>query len=147
MQQNSSSAIEEAKGEAREAVLKLIKELLLAAVRKIFGIKEKERMPTAPMEPEDQPQKEETPQATMDKPKKEKPHKPKKKRNKMLAVENKFPVREASGVKRTIMDTHDGYFRVNYKAWVGGCVTETAVVEVKDDGTLIVHEHINYEKE
>ncbi len=104
-------------------------------------------MPTAPTEPEDEPQKEEAPQATMDKPQKDKPHKPKKKMDKMLAVENKFPVREASSVKRTIMDTRDGYFRVNYKAWGSGCVTETAVVQVKDDGEVIVHEHINYLEE
>ena len=45
---SNTSAIEGATTEAREAVLKLIKELLLAAVRRIFGIKEKDRMPTAP---------------------------------------------------------------------------------------------------
>jgi hypothetical protein len=149
MRSKTSSTIDKFKDEARDALKELIKSLLMGLLNLLFGTtKEKKPMATAPLDPDDEPQKDTAPQATMDKPKKDKKKATAKKTvDKMLKVENAFPVKENSYTKRMITDIGDGWFRVNYKSLGTGYVIETAVVLVRDDGSVHVEEHIHYDKE
>lgn len=107
---------------------------------------EEDHVPQAPIEPEEaEPKPEKSRKATVEKPQKATKKKAAKKaKDKLLVVENAYPIREASATRRTITDTGDGYFRVNYKDRETGVVAETAYVQVKADGQLIVHDHTKY---
>jgi hypothetical protein len=150
MRQRLSSAIEEAKDEAKSSLRKIFKMLLEGLIYFLCGPKEDHMPPTTPEEERPEDKQEEAQQAVMEEEPGEeeeltKTHK--KDNEKLLVVENAYPVRENSSVKRSITDVKDGYYRVNFKAWGTGLVTETAMVRVTDFGELIVIDYHNYEEE